>query len=516
MKEIGAEAKVKKPFVDRFLDGVERACNKLPPPSILFVWLFVGVAVLSAVLSWCGVHSVNPATGKEIVVNNLFTKDGLQWFLSNLVVNFTSFAPLGLVVVLSIGIGLCEDSGLITTLLHSGLRKVPAGLVAYAVSFIAVCSNIASDTAIIVLPPLAAVLYVSIGKNPIVGMITAYAGAQAGFTANVMIAGTDATLAGITNSAITGFLSESTITAGVTDNWYFMIASTFICTFVIALISEKIVAPRFGTYTGKIEETQVVVGATEQKGLRATGIAASLFIALVLISFFTGVTAAEDGAFVGSPLLKNITAVLFLFFATVGLTYGFATKKFSNAKDVNASMIKACSTLASFILFCFICGQFNGLFKWSNLGTLLAIGGANFLQGIGFTGMGMCVVFILISALVNIIVYSGSAKWAIFAPVFVPMFMLLGYHPSFAQLLYRIGDSPVDCLTPMCPYIWILLETARTKYDSKLNIGTIVSSMVPIAVVLQIVWIVFLLIWMRLDLPIGPGVNITLPPGIAG
>lgn len=442
--------------------------------------------------------------------------DSLQWFLGNLITNFTSFAPLGLVVALSIGIGICENSGLITTLLHSSLRKVPASLVAYAVSFIAVCSNIASDTAIIVLPPLAAVLYMSIGKNPIVGMINAYAGAQAGFTANIMIAGTDATLAGITNSAIAGFLPDSVITADITGNWYFMIASTFMCTFVIALLCEKVVAPRFGIYKGNNEEMHVIVGAKEQKGLRAAGIAALIFIVLVLISFFTGLTSGEDGAFIGSPLLKNITAVLFLFFVTVGLAYGFAAKKFQSSKDVNASMIEACKTLASFILFCFVCGQFNGLFKWSNLGTLLAIGGANFLQKIGFTGMGMCVVFILISALINIIVYSGSAKWAIFAPVFVPMFMLLGYHPSFAQLLYRIGDSPVDCLTPMCPYIWILLDTARSKYDPELSIGTIVSSMVPIAVVLQIVWIIFLLIWMWIGLPIGPGVDIMLPSGILG
>lgn len=502
---------MKKPLVDRCLDAVERACNKLPPPAILFVWLFVFVAVLSAILAWCGVSSVNPATGETVVVNNLFSKDGVQWLLANMLTNFTDFAPLGLVVVLGIGIGICENSGLIKALLHSSLKKVPASLAVFVLTFIAVCGNIASDTAIIVLPPLAAILYMSIGKHPVLGMITAYAGAQAGFTANVMISGTDATLAGITNSAITGFMPDSGITADVTGNWYFMIASTFLVTMVIALVSEKIVAPRFGIYTGNTEEGKIQLSPEEHKGLRAAGITSLIFLALVLLSFFTGITAGEDGAFIGSPLLKNITVVLFLLATAAGLAFGFASGKFRNSHDVNASMVNATKNLSSFILFCFICGQFSGLFAWSNLGTLLAIGGANFLQSINFTGMGMCVVFIIISALVNILVYSGSAKWAIFAPVFVPMFMMLGYHPSFAQLLYRLGDSPVDCLTPMCPYIWMLLETAKEKYDPKLKIGTVVASMVPIALILQVVWILFLLLWMALDLPIGPGVSINLP-----
>ena len=336
-----------------------------------------------------------------------------------------------------------------------------------------------------------------------------------GFSAKIK-AGDLATLRAmpyVTEVTVSEFYSmpESTITADVTGNWYFMIASTFLVTIVIALVSEKLVAPRFGIYTGNTDEGKIQLTPQEHKGLRAAGITTLAFLALVLISFFTGLTSGEDGAFIGSPLLKNITVVLFLWAAAAGLAFGFASGKFRNSHDVNASMVNATKTLASFILFCFICGQFSGLFSWSNLGTLLAIGGANFLQSINFTGMGMCVVFILISALVNILVYSGSAKWAIFAPVFVPMFMMLGYHPSFAQLLYRLGDSPVDCLTPMCPYIWMLLETARTKYDSNLKIGTVVASMVPIAVILQVVWILFLLLWMALDLPIGPGVFINLP-----
>lgn len=167
---------MKKPLVDRCLDAVERACTKLPPPAILFVWLFLFVAVLSAVLSWCGVSSVNPTTGEEVLVNNLFSKSGVQWLLTNMLTNFTGFAPLGLVVVLGIGIGICENSGLIKALLHSSLKKVPASIAVFVLTFIAVCGNIASDTAIIVLPPLAAILYMSIGKHPVLGMITAYAG----------------------------------------------------------------------------------------------------------------------------------------------------------------------------------------------------------------------------------------------------------------------------------------------------------------------------------------------------
>ena len=213
-------ATAKKSWVDKFLDGIERVCNKLPPPAILFCWLFLITAIIGMVFSIIGLTLVNPATQVEVQSANLFSRDGLNWFLGNMVKNFTGFAPLGLVITMTLGIGLCEESGLILSMLKSGLKDVPAVLVPYIIAFVGTVGNIASDTAMIVVPPMAAIIYMSVGKHPVVGMICGYAGAQAGFSANLMIAGTDSLLQGLTNDAIKAFLPESTFQVDVTCNWF--------------------------------------------------------------------------------------------------------------------------------------------------------------------------------------------------------------------------------------------------------------------------------------------------------
>lgn len=510
MKE---NATAKKSWVDKFLDGIERVCNKLPPPAILFFWLFFIVGIIGAIFSLTGVTLINPASGEEVASANLFSTEGLHWFLSNMVKNFTGFAPLGLVISMTLGVGLCEESGLIISMLRSSLKNVPAVLVPYMVAFVGTVGNIASDTAMVIIPPIAAILYIGVGKHPVVGMIAGYAGAQAGFTANLMIAGTDSLLQGLTNDAIKGFLPDSTFQVDVTCNWFFMIASTFLCSLVIGTVCNMIVDPRFGTYEGNGEKMEEVT-TQERKGLHAAAITAIVYIILIVVLFFAGPLAGEGGKFVGSPFLSGLIPILFVFFALCGLVYGYVSGTFKNVTDVNKAMTKQMSGMGSYVLFCFFCGQFQGLFNWTKLGTMLAIAGADFLKGIGFTGLPMCVAFIIICALVNIIVSSGSAKWAIFAPIFVPMFMLLGYHPGFTQLCYRLGDSPGNCFTPMSPYIWMVLNVAQTKYMPDLKIGTLISNMIPIAIVLQIAWIIFLILYMLTGLPIGPGVSMYLPAGI--
>ena len=489
----------KKSLLEKVLGGIEAVCNKLPPPAILFCVLFVIVGIIGAIFSLTGITLVNPASGEEVMSANLFSTTGLRWFLSSLVSNFTGFAPLGLVITMTLGIGICEEGGLLITLLKTALKNVPAGLVPYLIAFVGTCGNIASDTAMVVIPPLAAIIYLGVGKHPVVGMINAYAGAQAGFSANLSIAGTDSLLQGLTNQAIAGFIPDSTFTVDVTCNWFFMFASTFLCAIVIGAVCTYIVEPRMGKYEG--EQTESMEQATPQQSaaLRKTGIVALIYIAIIVILFFTGPLATDDGKFIGSPLLNGLIPVLFCFFALCGLVYGYS-----------AGM----SAMGGYVLFCFFCGQFQGLFNWTKLGTMLAIAGADFLETIGFTGLPMCVMFILLSAFVNIFLASGSAKWAIFAPIFVPMFMLLGYHPGFTQLCYRLGDSPGNCWTPMSPYIWMVLSVAQVKYMPDLKIGTVIANEIPIAVVLQIAWIIFFIIWALLGIPIGPGVGMALPAGV--
>lgn len=509
----------KKTWLDKFLDGLERVCNKLPPPAIMFIYLFVIIAVLSAILSFAGVSAINPSDNEVVAVQNPLSSEGLIWFLSNMLKNFTGFAPLGLVITMTLAIGMCEESGLIMALLQDKLRNVPPVILPFVVAFVGTIGNLASDTAMVVIPPIAAILYIGAGKHPLAGMICGYAGAQAGFSANLMIAGTDALLQGITNTVLDGFLGEGVYHVDVTCNWFFMIASTFLCAVVIGLVCNLVVDKRFGKYDMSKSTVEIKledISAKERKGLGMAGIALLVYIALVLVGYFVGPLAKineETGAraLVGSPLLSNLIPVLFFFFAIPGLVYGFYTGKFKSSRDVNKAMTHQMELMGSYVAFCFFCGQFNALFNWTKIGTVFAITGANALKSAGFTGFPLLVCIILLTGFINLLVPSGSAKWAILAPVFIPMLMLLGYHPGFIQLLYRLGDSPTNAFTPLSSYIWVTLGVAQAKYDKDAQIGTLAAGLFPIAIVLQIAWIIFLGIYMLIGVDIGPGVGFYLP-----
>lgn len=548
------KVEVKKGALDRFLDWLERVCNKLPDSTILFIYLFFIVLVLGCILGLLGVKAKNVATGDVVKVLNPISTDGLRYFVSNMVSNFTGFAPLGLVITMSLAIGICEEGGLITSLLNDKLRNVAPAILPYVIAFVGTCGNIASDTAMVVIPPIAAVLYIGAGKNPLVGIINGYAGAQAGFSANLMIAGTDSLLQGVTNTNLEAFLGDKIkFTVDVTCNWYFMIASTFLCGAVIGAVCEFIVEKRFGKYQPpedmevEIPELREVT-PQEKKGLRVAGIALLAYIAVIVALFFIGplgkaypldgktaeeviAAAAEKGhvvkgifgnmdklystEFVGSVLLTNLIPVLFLLFMVVGLAYAFTAKTFKNSKDVSKAMTHQMQLMGSYVAFCFFAGQFTGMFNYTKLATCLAISGADLLQKIGFTGFGMLVAVILITGIINLFVPSGSSKWTILAPVFVPMLMLLGYHPGFIQLIYRLGDSPTNAFTPLSPYLWVQLSLVQRKYDKNCGIGTLASGLFPIGIILQIAWIIFLGIWMLLNINIGPGVGFTLPAELA-
>ena len=504
----------KKSAMDVFLSGIEKVCNKLPSPPFIFMGLFALVGILSFVVSAAGASVVNPANGEVVQAQNFLSVAGLHWFLDNMVKNFTGFAPLGLVITMTIGIGLCEESGLVMSLLRAGLSDVPPAVVPYLIAFIGTIGNIASDTANVIVPPVAGILFLAAGRNPVVGMICGYAGANAGFTANLMIAGTDSLLQGITNSAILALIPDGSFQVDVTCNWFFMIASTFFCTVVIGGVVNFIVEPRFGKYTGGADEKIEKNTAEQSKGLKAAGVFALIYIIILLALFFTGPLAGEGGAFIGSPFLKGLIPILFILFYGAAVAYGFGAGTMNSTAAITKAMNKQMAGMASFISFTFFAGQFQSLFNWTKLGTMLAIVGADALEALGLVGIPMFVMFILLTTVINMFMSSGSAKWAILAPIFVPMFMLLGYHPGFTQLLYRLGDSPTNAITPVSPYIWMVLEIARTKYDKDLSLGTMIGGLIPIAIILEILWIVFMIIWYLTGLPIGPGTPTALPVGI--
>ena len=287
---------------------------------------------------------------------------------------------------------------------------------------------------------------------------------------------------------------------------------------VIGGVCTWVVEPRFGKYEGSTDDKIEALTPEQSRGLRNAGLVALAYIALLVVGFFWGPLAKvnPDGSrvFVGSLMLKGLIPLLFFFFALCGITYGYTSGSIKSSSDLNKGMVHQAKGMGAYIVFCFFAGQFNMLFNWTKLGTVIAIGGADALAAAGFTGFGMLVAIILLTGFINLLVPSGSAKWAILAPVFVPMLMLLGYHPGFIQLIYRLGDSPTNAFTPLSPYIWVTLSVAQAKYDKNLEIGTFAAGLFPIGIVLQVAWIIFLGIYMLTGLPIGPGVTPALPAGI--
>lgn len=497
--------------LERFLDWVERVGNKLPHPFILFLYLTVAIMVLSALLSFAGVSAINPANGEEVVVKNLLTREGVAWMLQNALKNFTGFAPLGLVLSMQMGIGLAEQAGLLSAFMRKTMYRAPLWAISMAVMFVGINGNIASDASIVIIPTLAASIYLSLGKNPLAGLMAGYAAACAGFSANLIIVGTDALLAGITQEAVN--ILDPSVHVNPSINWYFMIASTIIFTLVGAWVTDRIIVPRVGEYKGKIKSAENKdLTPLENKALRNTAKAALIF--LVILAIFVLPKNAllrnpETGGLIPSPFLNGIIPILMLLFITVGVAYGKTVGTIKSSADVPKLMAEAMKTMSGYIVLVFVIGQFVAYFNWSNIGIIIAVKGADFLQSVGFTGFPLILGIILLSTIVNLFIGSGSAKWSILAPIFVPMLMILGYSPALTQVIYRIGDSSTNPITPLFPYFPIALGLAQ-YYDEEAGMGTIMSLMLPYAVIFLIVWILQLLVWVTFKLPLGPGAGIFL------
>ena len=488
-----------------FLAWVERVGNKIPHPFILFLWLIIIIAVISFVLNKIGVAVINPTSGEVVEVRNLLSADGLVNALKTMIKNFTGFAPLGLVLTMTLGIGMAEEVGFMSSLMRKTMLGAPVKLVTFVIALIGICGNIASDAAIVIIPPLAAIIFMSLGRHPIAGIALGYAATTGGFSANLLIAGTDALLQGITNEA-------SKIVNGpeipVAANWYIMIVSTFVLAIICTIVTEKIIEPRLGEYKGsKISEKQDLT-AEENAGLKAAGIAAIIYIGLLVISLIpqnSFLRNPETGSITtGSPFMSGLIPIILILLLVTTIPYGKKVGKIKSSGDVPKYMTKAISSMAPFIVLAFIIGQFLAYFNWTNLGLVLAISGSNLLTSLGFTGIGLFVGYILLCAFINLFIGSGSAKWAILAPIFVPMMNLLGYHPAWTQFLYRVGDSSTNIISPLFTYFPIILAYMN-EYDKKSGVGTLLSLMIPYSMWFLVAWTILAIVWFTIGLPLGPG-----------
>lgn len=504
----------KSSWVNRFLSIIERVGNALPHPATLFA-LFAGLVIFASwVLSLFDLTVTHPGTGETIAVVNLISESGLHKILTQMITNFTGFAPLGTVLVSLLGIGIAEGSGLIGTALRLIVLKSPARLLTMVIVFAGVLSNTASEVGYVLLVPLSAIIFLAAGRHPLAGLAAAFAGVSGGYSANLLLGTIDPLLAGLSQEAAR--ILDPVYEVNPAANYYFMFVSTFLITILGTYVTEKIVIPRLGPYTGS-EKPELIqsLNSTEKRGLRFALVAALLFTAFVLGGLIPEdgyLRNPETGDILKSPFMSGIVALLFLGSGIVGIAYGIGAKTVKNDADVMKGMAKSMETLGSYIVLVFFAAQFVAYFNWTNIGLVFAVKGADALKSSGLGPIPLMIAFVLISAAINLVMGSASAKWAIMAPVFIPMFMLLGYSPEFTQAAYRVGDSVTNIISPMMSYFALIVAFIQ-RYDPKAGIGTVISTMLPYTFLFLIGWIILLTIWIIFDLPLGFGAGMfyTLP-----
>ncbi|MFO8066723.1 MAG: AbgT family transporter [Bacteroidales bacterium] len=506
----------KRGLVARALGSIERVGNKLPHPGALFAYFALAIIVLSWITSLLNVSAVHPGTGETVEPFNLMSREGLHKIMTNMVYNFTSFAPLGTVLTALLGIGIAETSGLMSTGLRLLVISAPKKLLTFAIVFAGILSNTASEVGYVVLVPLGGMIFLAVGRNPIAGIAAAFAGVSGGYSANLLLGTIDPLLAGLSEEAAR--IIEPAYTVNPAANYYFMFVSTFFIAIIGTWVTEKIIVPRLGEYKGDAKPEEIKkLDAGEKRGIRATLVALIVIVLLLFISaapieggFWSKIPISgflrdpDTGGLLRSPFMKGIVAIIFLVAGILGIVYGIAAKTLKSADDVIKGMGKSMSTLGTYIVLVFFAAQFVAYFNWTNLGLIFAIKGANAIGALDLGNIPLMIALVLIAAVINLIIGSASAKWAILAPVFIPMFMLLGYSPEFTQLAYRVGDSVTNVIAPMMAYFAIIVAFIE-KYDKKAGIGTIIATMLPYTVVFLVCWLILLVAWILLGLPIGPG-----------
>lgn len=507
----------KKPLFTRFLDTVEYLGNLLPHPITLFAIFCLAILVMSGIAGYFEVAVMDPrpegAPGRAadgmIQVISLLNADGLELIVTNLVKNFVGFAPLGTVLVAMLGVAIAEHSGLLSAAMRGLVMGASQRMVTVTVVFAGIISNTASELGYVVLIPLAAMLFHSLGRHPLAGLAAAFAGVSGGYSANLLIGTVDPLLSGITETAAQ--MIDPTYTVGPEVNWYFMFVSTFFIAITGAFVTEKIVEPKLGKYNDEeaaedlSQDKMGTLTDVEKKGLKLAGIAVLAVSALLAWTIVPadGVLRSDAGTVAGSPFLKSIVAFIFVFFAIPGFVYGRVVGTMKNDRDVIDAMSKSMSSMGMYIVLVFFAAQFVAFFKWTNFGQVFAVAGADFLQSIGLTGPMLFFAFILMCGFINLMIGSASAQWAVTAPIFVPMLMLVGYAPETIQAAYRIGDSTTNIITPMMSYFGLILAVA-TRYMKNLGIGTLIATMLPYSICFIVGWSVLFYLWVFVfGLPVG-------------
>lgn len=506
------ETTVKRSAVDRFLSVVERTGNALPHPVTLFFLFCVLILVASAIAAWLNLVVVHPTTGAEIRPLNLLSVEGLHRIMNEMVTNFTGFAPLGTVLVAMLGIGIAEGSGLIGSALKVLVTSAPKRMLTMVIVFAGVLSNAASEVGYVLLVPLSGLVFLAVGRHPLAGIAASFAGVSGGYSANLLLGTIDPLLAGLSTEAAR--IVDPTYLVNPAANFYFMFGSTFLITALGTWITESIVIPRLGPFHGKDDsDTLSDLKPAEKRGLWAALVVVLILAGILVMGLVPEqgfLRSLKDGSILHSPVLSGVVAVIFVAAALAGIVYGLVAGTFKSDGDVIKGMSKSMETMGSYMVLVFVAAQFVAFFKWSNLGLIFAVEGSILLKASGLGPIPLMLGFMMLTAVVNLAMGSASAKWAVMAPVFIPMFMLLGISPEVTQTAYRVGDSVTNIISPMMSYFPLIIAFIQ-KYDEKAGIGTVVSTMIPYSIIFGIGWAIFFSIWYLLGIPVGPGAPMSYP-----
>ena len=517
---------------DRILGAVERFGNRLPDPFLLFLGLFLIVSLISSLFAWAGTTVSIPGGDGPKPIRGLFTGEGLSWFTSTIGENFIGFPPLETVMTILLAVSVAERTGFLSATIRLTLGSAPRWLLPYAVGIVGVSASVMADVSMIVVPPLAAMVFKAAGRHPMAGLVGGFAAAGAGYSTSPLVTSLDALFAGITTSVVQALPNPGAPVTPI-SNYYFNVVSSLVLAAVCGFIIDRIVEPRLvrdGAPTEEVaddeltsddEETSAALAdntaplsATldpkERRGfVAATWVTIALSLLIAAAAVWPGSPwRAPDGGFLPkSPLLDSVVFIVFVLFMAPGLVYGFVAGTLTKASDVSKVMVHGIKDMAPFVVLAFMLGQFIALFNWSNVGSLLAVTGAERLRSIGLTGFPAILCFIVLCSILNLFIISGSSMWTLTGAVFVPMFALLGLEPGFVQGAFRVGDSATQVITPMNPYLFVFLMMVR-RYEPSAGLGTVISRMLPFVVPFWLAWVVVLSVFYFAGIDMGPGVGI--------
>jgi aminobenzoyl-glutamate transport protein len=489
------------------LDGIERVGNALPDPAVLFLTLMLLIWVLSALFAGVGFTEIDPRTGAPIVVKDLLTGPALAEFLSNMVKTFTGFAPLGIVLAAMLGVGVAEHSGYINAGLKSMLKVTPRMLLTPMLILVAIVSHTATDAGYVLVIPLGGVIFHAAGRHPLAGIAAGFAGVSGGFSANFIPSGIDPLLQGFTQEAAR--IINPAMEVNPLNNWFFTSASTLLIVLVGWYLTDRVVEPRLKRVAVDSDEAPTALDALAPKERSAFRLA-TLTMLLLLVGLFAwawpddSALRAADGnlASFSAPLMRSIVPIILIVFLVPGIVFGYLAGTYRATKDVVGHMSKSMSGMSYYIVMAFFCALFIDAFGQSNLGALLALKGAAGLKALQLPPAVTIVGIIMLTAFVNLFIGSASAKWALIAPIFVPMLMQLGISPDLTQASYRVGDSVSNIVTPLMPYFPLVVVYCQ-RYVKGTGIGTLTSMMLPYSITFLVLWTLFLLAYWALGLPLG-------------